>query len=174
MSDRLDDALRAMARAEAPADLSARVRVALEAGNGSTTRWPRLAAAAVVVLLAVVGAFLAVDRTPDAPRVAREGGASVVQPAPLPTPLVASPAPPPVKPRADAVRRRAGASAWQTRRVRPADHEHALPSLRELAEVGPAALTTHPMTVASAEIAPLTVIAAIDIPALDAGEGERR
>ena len=54
------------------------------------------------------------------------------------------------------------------------DHEHALPSLADIAAVGPAALSTPPMLVEAAEIAPLAPIAPMNIPALDAGEGERR
>jgi hypothetical protein len=58
--------------------------------------------------------------------------------------------------------------------VRPADHEHALPSLADIAAVGPAALSTPPMRVEATVIAPLTPIAPMEIPALGAGEGERR
>jgi hypothetical protein len=178
MSDRLDETLRAMAQAHAPADLSARVRVALEAGPRTPPLWPTLAAAAVVVLVAV-GGWLTLDERgaeappphaqetvrgggASAPRVSvRGGGASAPRVRPQPEKRTAT-APPPQS------------TVQVATRVPPADHEHALPSLGALAAVGPTALATEPMVVVPQQLAPLTPIAAIEIPALYADEGERR
>jgi hypothetical protein len=173
MSDRLDETLRAMAQAHAPADLPARVRVALEAGPRTAPLWPKLAAAAVVGLLAV-GGWLALDqRGAEAPLPhAREtdggGGASAPRVPPPPEKRRAE-APPPQS-TVQVAPRGADAPPPHT----PADHEHALPSLGALAGVGPAALATEPMVVVPQPLAPLTPIDAIEIPALDADGGERR
>jgi hypothetical protein len=201
MSDRLDETLRAMAQAHAPADLSARVRVALEAGPRTPPLWPTLAAAAVVVLVAV-GGWLTLDERgaeappphaqetvrgggASAPRVSvRGGGASAprvsVRGGGASAPRVSVPgaaSAPRVRPQPE--KRTATAPPPQSTvqvatRVPPADHEHALPSLGALAAVGPTALATEPMVVVPQQLAPLTPIAAIEIPALYADEGERR
>lgn len=191
MSDRLDDALRHLARADAPADLSARVRAALEMAPRAAPLWPRLsAAAAVVVLLAVVGAFVVGDRGDEAPpphAAATPGGSETAAP-PLQHDLSAGGP----SARAGGTFVRAGGTSVRaggtflsavasaeaevppTRYQPSADHQHALPSLAAIAAVGPAALSTPPMSVEATEIAPLTLIAPMEIPALDAGEGERR
>jgi hypothetical protein len=177
MSDRLDETLRAMAQAHAPADLSARVRVALEAGPRTPPLWPTLAAAAVVVLVAV-GGWLTLDERgaeappPHAQETVRGGGASAPR---VSVPGAASA--PRVRPQPE--KRTATAPPPQSTvqvatRVPPADHEHALPSLGALAALGPTALATEPMVVVPQQLAPLTPIAAIEIPALYADEGERR
>jgi hypothetical protein len=176
MSDRLDDTLRDLARADAPADLSVKVQGALELKPRAalTARWPKLAAAAAVAVLLAVGGWLASDRGggASAPHVGRvvppavdrgafiSADATADKEAPLPQSTVQ------VATRAQAPPR--------APRVPPADHEHALPSLADIAAVGPAALSTPPMRVEATVIAPLAPIAPMDIPALDAGEGERR
>jgi hypothetical protein len=189
MSDRLDETLRAMAQAHAPADLSARVRVALEAGPRTPPLWPTLAAAAVVVLVAV-GGWLTLDERgaeappPHAQETVRGGGASAprvsVRGGGASAPRVSvrgAASAPRVRPQPE--KRTATAPPPQSTvqvatRVPPADHEHALPSLGALAAVGPTALATEPMVVVPQQLAPLTPIAAIEIPALYADEGERR
>jgi hypothetical protein len=189
MSDRLDETLRAMAQAHAPADLSARVRVALEAGPRTPPLWPTLAAAAVVVLVAV-GGWLTLDERgaeappPHAQETVRGGGASAprvsVRGGGASAPRVSVPgaaSAPRVRPQPE--KRAATAppplsTVQVATRVPPADHEHALPSLGALAAVGPTALATEPMVVVPQQLAPLTPIAAIEIPALYADEGERR
>lgn len=186
MSDRLDDTLRHLARADAPVDLSARVRVALEMGPGAAPLWPKLSAAAVVVLLAVVGAFVAGDREAEAPPphvAATPGGSETAAPRLERDDLTAGG----TSVRSGRTSARAGgtflsavasaeaevAPTGRPSRAAP-DHQHALPSLAEIAAVGPAALSTPPMRVDATDIAPLAPIAPMEIPALDAGEGERR
>jgi hypothetical protein len=140
--------------------------VALEAGPRTPPLWPTLAAAAVVVLVAV-GGWLTLDERgaeappPHAQETVRGGGASAPRVRPQPEKRTAT-APPPQS------------TVQVATRVPPADHEHALPSLGALAAVGPTALATEPMVVVPQQLAPLTPIAAIEIPALYADEGERR
>lgn len=179
MSDRLDDTLRHLARAEAPADLSARVRVALEMGPRPAPLWPTLAAAAVVVLLAV-GGWLASDRGGgiSAPRSAPD--AAQVEPTAVdrrPSTSAGATADRKTAPsQVDVPVTTRGAEAPPPRatRVPPADHVHALPSLADIAAVGPAALSTPPMSVEATEIVPLVPIVPMEIPALDADGGEKR
>lgn len=183
MSDRLDDTLRHLARADAPAGLSARVRVALETGPRGGPLWPKLSAAAVVVLLAVVGAFVVGDRGDEAPpphAAATPGGSETAAP-PLEHDLTAGG--PSARAGRTSVRvggtflsavASAEAEVPPTRYQPSADHQHALPSLAAIAAVGPAALSTPPMSVDATHIEPLAPIAPMEIPALEAGEGERR
>ena len=191
MSERLEDTLRHLARADAPADLSARVRVALEMGPRAAPLWTKLSATAVVVLLAVVGAFVVGDRGAEAPpphATATSGGSETAAPRLAPDDLTAGG----TSVRAGGTLVPAGGTSVRaggtflsavasaeaevppTRYQPSADHQHALPSLADIAAVGPAALSTPPMSVDATEIAPLTPIAPMEIPALDADEGERR
>jgi hypothetical protein len=187
MSDRLDDTLRHLARAEAPADLSARVRVALEMGPRASPLWPTLSAAALVVILGGTGWLMVSDRGVDAPpprAAATPGGSETSAPRLERDDLTAVG----TSVRAGGTSVRAGGTSLSAvasakaevppTRYRPlraaADHAHALPSLADIAAVGPAALSTPPMSVDATEIVPLAPIAPMEIPALDAGEGDRR
>ena len=190
MSDRLDDTLRAMAQAEAPADFPARVRVALETRPAPLTRWPTLAAAALVGVIAA-GGWLVLSRPGGI--MSRAGGTSV------PPTSVRDTSVPPQDVRAGGTAVRAGGASVgaggtsgggtfvraggpflsavasaEAEVPRPSDHDRALPSLADITPVGPTSLGTDPVIVAATEVAPLTAIAAIDIPALDADGGERR
>ena len=194
MSDRLDDTLRHLARADAPADLSARVRVALETRPATQPQWPKLATAALVGVIAA-GGWLVMSRaggTLVPPTSVSEAGTSVpaddVQAGGTSVRSGTSAHADGTSARAGGTSVRAGgtflsavasaeAEVPPTRSqpsVRAADHQHALPSLAAIAAVGPAALSTPSMSVKATEIAPLTPIAPMEIPALDAGQGERR
>jgi hypothetical protein len=178
MSDRLDDTLRHLARADAPADLSARVRVALETRPATQPQWPKLATAALVGVIAA-GGWLVMSRaggTLVAPTSVREADTSVpaddVQAGGTSVRSGTSA-------HAGGTSVRAGGTSVPPTTYQPsvrpaADHEHALPSLADIAAVGPAALSTAPMSVEATDIAPLLPIAPMEIPAIDAGEGERR
>ena len=185
MSDRLDDMLRDLARADAPAALSARVRVALERGPRAAPLWPRLAAAALVAILGAGTGWLVVrDRSAEAPlpRAAATPGGSDTSAPQLDRVDVTTPRAGGTPVRAGGTFLSAVASAeaevpptrYQPSVRAAADHAHALPSLADIAAVGPTALSAPPMSVEATEIAPLAPIAPMEIPALDAGEGERR
>ena len=196
MSRDLDDTLRALARVDAPADLSRRVRARLDAANPAAPIWPRLAAVAAAVLVAA-GLWVAVsiDRgkggdvaqvveAPPAQRVRESGpraGADATSVRPdgtsvRPDETSVRAGGTSVPPLIDTVSRRAGgASAPPPSDPLPLpDHDRALPALAQIETIGPASLVSRQVTVAAREVTALGAIAPIEIPALGADQGERR
>jgi hypothetical protein len=183
VNERIDDVLREIASVEATDGFSARVRERLDRGGaGSHIGLPLLATAAALLLLAA-GVWLSVksdnrDTTPEvqAGR-AVEGPAQTTGTAPGGQEMAAREAGP--SPSARSVRPVGMSQTRATRVARhigstPPDHERALPALSGLDAIGPASLPTVPLAIREREIGALRAIEPIDIPALNADEGDRR
>jgi hypothetical protein len=190
MSDRLDDVLRDLGRVDAPADFARRVRVQLDASNPALRAWPRLAAIAGTLLL-VAGLWMAVStdrQSGDRMAGALVGGAkapparSEAAPAQVRGPAQGTgpvaerhvPIHPDVREGGTSVRAGGALVPAPSGTLSVPDHQHALPALAQPRSIGPESLVNIPVTVQVREVAALTAIAPIDIPALGAGEGERR
>jgi len=183
VNERIDDVLREIASVDATDGFSARVRERLDSGGaGSRIGLPLLATAAAVLLLAA-GVWLSVKsdnldstREVQAGR-AVEGRAQTSGTAPGGQEMAARGAVP--SPAARSVRRVGMSQARVARVARPGsstppDHERALPALSGLGAIGPHSLPTVPLAIQEREVGALAAIEPIDIPALDADEGERR
>jgi len=182
VNERIDDVLREIASVDATDGFPARVRERLDSGGaGSGIGLPLLATAAVVLLLAAgvwlsvkpdnldttteVQAGRAIEGPPQTTGTAAGGQEMAARDAaPSPSPSV----------------RPARMSQARTARVArhgsstPPDHERALPALSGLGAIGPHSLPTVPLAIHEREVGALRAIEPIDIPALDADEGERR
>lgn len=176
MSDRIDEALKALAHAEAPRDFAVQVRARLEAGAGvRVAGWPRLAAACVVVL-ATAATLVWLRGTPTAPatQVAHTTAPGVVTPSTSPRPVV--------DPRGaehDVTARRSapGARPAPRARTQPAptgDHERALAPLSPLDALALPSVAPDAMAIVDRVIAPLAPIAPLPVSELlaDTERGE--
>jgi len=175
--DRIDDALRAMAQAEAPRDFPAQVRARIETGAaGQIAWWPRVAAAAAVMLVVVAAAWR-LRETPVSPDL---HVAQATAPAVLTAPRAAAPGlAPSVPPRAAPVREPVSPTRDAVARVRratavPSDHERALEPLSPLEAISLASVAPDAMVVVDHVIAPLAPIAPLPVREMlgDAERGE--
>ena len=155
--DRVDEALRAIAHAEASRDFTARVRTRLEAGRWAATAWPRMATALAVVLLVAASTWLMRDLPPSPTERVRA------------TPEVAAlpvPAGPVERTTSVVVERRPG-PVWHGRVRLPetlsTDHERALEPLSPLDAISLPLVAPDAMVVADHVIAPLAPIAPLPI-----------
>ena len=162
--DRIDDALRAIAQADASRGFSEQVRSRIEAGDEAPVWWPRLAAASVV--LAVLVASL-VWTPRDVPAPSSETATNSATDAPLPTVAIA-PVP------ALALRQPVAAPRVRTARPTTTDHERALQPLSPLEAISLGSVAPDAMAVVDRVIAPLAPIAPLPVREMleDAERGE--
>ena len=175
--DRIDDALRAIARADASRGFSEQVRSRIEAGDEAPTAWwPRIATAAAALLVVVAAAWW-LRETPGSPQV------HVAQ---APAPVVAAPPSagtprlePPVQRRDVHGRQQVSVTRGAVARVGTAttvigDHEQALEPLSPLAAISLASVAPDAIVVVDHAIAPLAPIAPLLVHDMlvDAHEGE--
>jgi len=173
--DRMDEALRAIARAEASRDFTARVRTRLEARNGAPTAWPRVATALAVVLLVATFAWLMREAPPEPSEQAARATA----------PVVLSPPQQPVS----QLEPRPTSTAWSrsargSRRSNPvapvttgisstSDHDRALAPLSALDALSLPSVAPDAMVVVDHVIAPLAPIAPLSAVPDEIGEDDR-
>jgi hypothetical protein len=173
--DRIDEALRAVARAEASRDFAARVRAQIDAPDTVPSRWPRVAMACAAVVLVAASAIWLLRSPAVAPaptvttaRATPAEADSVAAPAPRldPTPLVASVH----RPTARLVR------AATIPRAVPhnvaTDHERALAPLASIDALDAGSIAPTPLVMANEPIAALPPIAPLDV-ANDLGGSDR-
>jgi hypothetical protein len=163
--DRIDDALKSLARVEASREFAGQVRTRIEGAATGPARWPRAVwAGALVVLVAVVGAWLL--QTPvvtPSSEVARARPAVPVVSDLRPPAVVAEPAP--RAPGTRGVRPVPKRVAETPHRLRatpdPAtsDHERALAPLAAIDELDAKPIAPGALVMADQVIAPLTPIA---------------
>ena len=166
--DRIDDALKSLARVEASRDFAGQVRARLEGAAMGPAWWPRAAlAGALVVLVAVVGVWLvqtpAVTPSSEVAR-ARPAVPDMPDMPDLPPPAVAA-EPAPRAPETRGVRPVPGRVAVSPprRRATPppdtGDHERALAPLATIDELDTDSIAPGALALADRAIAPLTPIA---------------
>ena len=154
--DRIDEALRAIAHAEASRDFTARVRTRVETGRWAATAWPRAITALAVVLLVAASTWLMRDLPPSPAEQVR----ATPETAPLPLPAG------PVEPTSVVVERRPVPVQHDRARLPetlPSDHERALAPLSPLAAISLPLVAPDAMVVADHVIAPLAPIAPLPI-----------
>ena len=164
--DRIDEALRAVAHAEASRDFRARIRTRLEAGTGAPTAWPRVATALAVVLLVAAPTWL----LRDMPATPAEQVRATPKAAPLRLPAD------PAEPTPSVVVERRPVPLHDRARLSealPSDHQRALEPLSPLTAISLPLVAPDAMVVADHVMAPLAPITPLPI-AFDAVEdGDR-
>ena len=164
--DRIDEALRSIARAEASREFAAQVRVRIEGGDAVRGAWwPRIATTCAAVLLAAAVAWLA----REAPRESSEPGAKSA------AAVVAARSRAPAshlepRTRRQDVSRNTGvvsvarsAARVRTATLVPSDHERALEPLSPLDAISLPLVAPDAMVVVDHVIAPLAPIAPLSI-----------
>ena len=166
---RIDDALRAVARAEASRDFSAQIRARLEAHDGvHAAWWPKVAAACAAVLLVAALAWL----LREAPRESFEQVAGTTAPAVATRPQVHAPQ---LEPRAEPLpwsrsthvaRMRGSVARVTTARSLTGDHERALEPLSPLEALSVPSIAPDAMVVVDHVIPPLAPITPLSTSAM--------
>ena len=162
--DRIDNALRAIAQADASAGFSERVRSRIAAGDEApVVWWPRLAAASAV--LALVASFVWAPREVPAPSPGAAKKAAITAPSPT---AAIEPAPVLI------ARQTVAAPRVRTARLTTTDHERALQPLSPLEAISLRSVAPDAMAVVDRVIAPLAPIAPLPVREMleDAERGE--
>lgn len=175
--DRIDNALRAIAQADASRGFSEQVRSRIEAGDSTPAAWWPRVATAVAALLVVVAAAWWLRETPGSPQI---HVAQAPAPAVTAPPSAATPWPePPVQQRDIQGRQQVSGARGTVARAGTAtavigDHEQALEPLSPLTAISLASVAPDAMVVVDHAIAPLAPIAPLLVHDMlgDAHEGE--
>jgi hypothetical protein len=173
--DPIDDALKAVARAEASCDFAARVRARIDAdGQVRVAWWPRVATAcAAVVLIAALAWW--VREEPMAPEhvsgpVAPASVARAQPPAPQLEPRTRTPD---VAGSAPVVGVAHSVGRARPTRARASDHDRALPPLPPLDSLSVSSIAPDAMVLGEQVVTPLAPIAPISASHGEAGDDER-
>ncbi|MBK5297337.1 MAG: hypothetical protein JJE40_09270 [Vicinamibacteria bacterium] len=167
--DRIDHALRAIAKADASREFSAQVRARIEAGDGvHAAWWPKVAAACAAVLLVAAVAWFMREAPPAPSEQMAQTTAPVVATRSL------APAPP-REPRAEPLpwsrsthvaRMRGSVARVTTARSLTGDHERALEPLSPLEALSVPSIAPDAMVVVDHVIAPLAPITPLSTSAM--------
>jgi hypothetical protein len=172
--DRIDDALKSLARVEASRGFAGQVRSRMEAGAGSPGRWPRAALACAAVLVVAVTAMWLMRAPAVAP--APSVTAARATPEPAAAPVVPRDPMPSSEPITPAATSRGVRTASSPRRGAQdgiaTDHERALAPLASIDALEAEPIAPAALVMADQPIAPLTPIAPLDV-ADDIGGADR-
>ena len=174
MSDPIDDALKAVAHAEASRDFAARVRARIDAGEQVRVAWrPRVATACAALVLVAAMSWWARDQPGSSEQAAIPvAPAAAVHPRPSVPQLELRTRQPDVSVSAPVV-----GVAQSVARVRvhatAADHDWALPPLAPLDSLSVSSIARDAMVLGEQVVTPLAPIAPISVSHGETGDDER-